>query len=165
MGPIAGIGDAMIPGMYIPLLLSIAIGLSAGGTPLGPIFYIITYLTTMTALSYFVFMKGYHLGTSSVDLIVGEAAKRARESFNLLGSIVVGGVAASYVNLSTKWTITNGDSKLIVNDTLNGIFPKLLPLLLVIFCWWLMSKKKMSPLKVMGILILLSVIGVLVKFF
>jgi D-glucosaminate PTS system EIID component len=165
MGPIAGIGDAMIPGMYIPLLLSIAISLSEGGSILGPIFYIVTYLVTMTALSYFVFIKGYQLGTKSVDLIVGEAAKRAREAFNLLGSIVVGGVAASYVNLSTAWKIKTGDGELIVNDKLNGIFPKLLPLLLVLFCWALMAKRKMSPLKVMGILIILAIIGVLINFF
>lgn len=166
MGPIAGIGDAMIPGMYIPLLLSIAIGLSQGGSALGPIFYIVTYLITITALSYFVFFKGYELGTKSVDLIVGEAAQRAREAFNLLGSIVVGGVAASYVNLSTAWKISTGAEKdVVINDVLNGIFPKVLPLMLVIFCWWLMSKKKMSPLKVMGILVVLAIIGVAVKFF
>ncbi len=165
MGPIAGIGDAMIPGMYIPLLISIAIGLSEGGNPLGPIFYILTYMITMTALSYFVFMKGYHLGTASVHLIVGEAAKRARESFNLLGSVVVGGVAASYVSLNTVWKFNTGDSELVINDVINGIFPNLLPLVLVIFCWWLMSKKKMSPLKVMGVLIVLALIGVVVGFF
>jgi D-glucosaminate PTS system EIID component len=165
MGPLAGIGDAMVPGMYIPLLLSIAIGLSQGGNPLGPIFYIVTYLVTMTALSYFVFLKGYQLGTKSVDLIVGEAAQRAREAFNLLGSIVVGGVAASYVSLSTAWKISSGGKDVVINDVLNGIFPKILPLILVIFCWTLMSKKKMSPLKVMGILIILAIIGVLVKFF
>jgi D-glucosaminate-specific PTS system IID component len=165
MGPLAGIGDAMIPGMYIPLLLSIAMGLSQGGSPLGAIFYIVTYLSTMTALSYFVFLKGYQLGTKSVDLIIGEAAQRARESFNLLGSIVVGGVAASYVNLSTAWKIPSGGKELIINDVLNGIFPKILPLLLVVFCWLLMAKKKMSPLKVMGVLILLAIVGVLVRFF
>jgi len=62
MGPLAGIGDAMVPGMFIPLLLSIAIGLSAGGSPVGAIFYMITYLVSITAISYFVFMKGYTLG-------------------------------------------------------------------------------------------------------
>jgi D-glucosaminate-specific PTS system IID component len=165
MGPLAGIGDAMIPGMYIPLLLSIAIGLSQGGNPLGPIFYIVTYLVTMTAFSYFVFLKGYQLGTKSVEIIVGEAAQHAREAFNLLGSIVVGGVAASYVNLATSWKITSGGKAVIINDVLNGIFPKILPLLLVVFCWALMAKKKMSPLKVMGILIVIAIIGVLLKFF
>ncbi|WP_102401429.1 PTS system mannose/fructose/sorbose family transporter subunit IID [Haloimpatiens massiliensis] len=166
MGPLAGIGDAMIPGMYIPLLISIAMGLAQGGNPMGPIFYIVTYLTTVTALSYFVFMKGYKLGTKSVDLIVGEAAQRAREGFNLLGSIVVGGVAASYVNVATSLKFpTGGGKEIIVMDVLNGIFPKLLPLILVILCWFLMSKKKMSPLKVMGILIVLAAIGVATKFF
>lgn len=166
MGPLAGIGDAMIPGMYIPLLLSIAIGLSQGGSALGPLFYIVTYLTTITALSYFVFFKGYELGTKSVELIVGEAAQRAREAFNLLGSIVVGGVAASYVNLQTALSINTGAEKeIVINEVLNGIFPKVLPLLLVIFCWSLMAKKKMSPIKVMGILVLLAIIGVALNFF
>ncbi len=166
MGPLAGIGDAMIPGMYIPLLLSIAIGLSQGGSALGPLFYIVSYLTTITALSYFVFFKGYELGTKSVELIVGEAAQRAREAFNLLGSIVVGGVAASYVNLQTALSINTGAEKeIVINEVLNGIFPKVLPLLLVIFCWSLMAKKKMSPIKVMGILVLLAIIGVALNFF
>lgn len=166
MGPLAGIGDAMIPGMYIPLLLSIAIGLSQGGNPLGPIFYIITYVTTITALSYFVFFKGYKLGTKSVDLIIGEAAQRVREAFNLLGCIVVGGVAASYVNLTTAWKIkVGGEREIIINDILNGIFPNILPLLLVVLCWWLMAKRKMSSLKVMGILVLLAIAGVALKFF
>jgi mannose/fructose/N-acetylgalactosamine-specific phosphotransferase system component IID len=165
MGPLAGIGDAMVPGMYIPLLLSIAIGLSQGGNPLGPIFYIITYLVTMTAVSYFVFLKGYELGTKSDELIVGEAAQRVRQAFNLLGSIVVGGVAASYVNLSTAWKISSNGNEVVINDVLNGIFPKLLPLGLVIFCWYLMSKKKMSPLMVMAVLFVLAIIGVLIKFF
>jgi mannose/fructose/N-acetylgalactosamine-specific phosphotransferase system component IID len=31
MGPIAGIGDSMIPGMLIPILLSIGMALAAGG--------------------------------------------------------------------------------------------------------------------------------------
>ncbi|MGL5042940.1 MAG: PTS system mannose/fructose/sorbose family transporter subunit IID [Culicoidibacterales bacterium] len=167
MGPLAGIGDAMVPGMFIPLLLSIAIGLSEGGNPLGPIFYIITFLPTITAISYFLFKKGYTLGTKSVDLIIGDVAQRARASFNLLGGIVVGGVAASYVNLSVNWVIQTGnaESAINVNEVLNGIYPKILPLALVLFAWLLMSKMKFSALKVMGVLILLAIIGVLLGAF
>jgi len=165
MGPLAGIGDAMIPGMYIPLLISIAIGLSENGSPLGAIFYIITYMISMTWLSYFVFMKGYKLGTSSVHLIVGEASKRARAAFNLLGSLVVGGVAASFVSLNTAWVFTSDHNELVINDVLNDIFPSILPLLLVIFCWLLMAKKKLSALKVMGSLVALAIVGVLIGFF
>ena len=104
MGPIAGIGDAMVPGMYLPLLLSIGIGLADGGNVMGPIFYIVTFLATVLAGTYYLFMKGYQMGTKSVGLIVGEASQRVREAFNLLGAIVVGGVGASYVSIDTDFT-------------------------------------------------------------
>lgn len=167
MGPLAGIGDAMVPGMWIPLLLSIAIGLSEGGNVLGPIFYIITYMLSATAASYYLFFKGYQLGTKSIDIITGEAAQRVRESFNLLGALVVGGVAASYVSVSTALQIATGDpnAPVVINDVLNGIFPKILPLTLVLFCWYLMAKKKVSPLKVMLILVVMAIAGVAVGFF
>ncbi len=167
MGPIAGIGDAMIPGMWVPLLLSIAIGLAEGGNIMGPIFYIVTYLSSVTLGSYYLFFKGYQLGTKSIDMIVGEAASRVREAFNLLGAIVVGGVGASYVNVTTRFVIETGDvdAPVIANDVLNNIFPKLLPLIVILFCWWLMSKKNVSALKVMGILIVISMAGVAIGFF
>lgn len=167
MGPLAGIGDAMVPGMLVPLLLSIAIGLSEGGNVLGPIFYIVTYMTSVTIGSYYLFFKGYQLGTKSIDLIVGEAAQRVREAFNVLGAIVVGGVGASYVAVSTALEIGTGnaDAPVVINDVLNGIFPRLLSLIAVLFCWWLMSKKKISALKVMGILVVVAMIGVGVGFF
>lgn len=162
MGPIAGIGDAMVPGMLIPLLLSIAMGLSTDGSIIGPIFYVVTYIPIILIVSYTLFRKGYELGTSAVDVIVGSVANRVRESFNLLGAIVVGGVAASYVALSVNWTIPTGleGESIIIDDIINGIFPKLLPLALVLICWVLMSKKKVSPLMMMGILVVVAIVGV-----
>lgn len=167
MGPLAGIGDAMIPGMWVPLLLSIAISLAEGGSVLGPIFYIVSYMSSVTIASYYLFFKGYQLGTKSIDIIIGEAAQRVRESFNLLGTLVVGGVAASYVSINTalQFSTGNDEAPVIVNDILNGIFPKILPLTVVILCWWLMAKKKVSPLKVMFILVLMAMVGVFVGFF
>ena len=35
MGPLAGIGDSLIVGTLIPVLLGIALGLSNGGSPVG----------------------------------------------------------------------------------------------------------------------------------
>ncbi|MCB7321122.1 PTS system mannose/fructose/sorbose family transporter subunit IID [Lacrimispora sp. 210928-DFI.3.58] len=167
MGPLAGIGDAMVPGMLVPLLLSIAIGLSQGGSVVGPIFYIVTLMVSVTAASYYLFMKGYQLGTKSVNMIVGEAAQRVREAFNLLGGIVVGGVGASYVSINTGLVIATGNeaAQVVVNDVLNGIYPKLLTLFGILFCWWLMAKKRVSALKVMGILVLISMAGVAIGFF
>ena len=41
MGPLAGIGDSLVVGTVIPILLGVALGMSDGGSPLGAIFYII----------------------------------------------------------------------------------------------------------------------------
>lgn len=175
MGPIAGIGDSMIPGLLIPVLLSIGMGLSASGSILGPIFYIVVYNAIIFSGSWFLFKKGYMMGTESVKSLVGETANRVKESFAVLGVFVVGAVAASYVNLSTKFQYSydaiaaDGITKIVntikVQEILDGIFPKLIPLLIVLFTYWLMDKKRMSPIKTMLILFIVSALGVLVGLF
>ena len=52
-----------------------------------------------------------------------------------------------------------------LQKTFDGIFPKLLSAVTVIFCWWLMKKKKMSPTTVMLILVVIAFVGVLLGFF
>ena len=47
MGPFAGIGDSLLPGTLIPILLSIALGMSPNGEVTGPIFYIVVFLAIM----------------------------------------------------------------------------------------------------------------------
>ena len=53
MGPFAGIGDSILVGTYNPILLSIGIGLSAGGSPIGAIFFFLTWTISVVALKYF----------------------------------------------------------------------------------------------------------------
>ena len=111
-------------------------------------------------------MKGYLLGTKSIDLIIGETTRKIRNAFNLLGAIVVGGVGASYVHVATRAVIkTSETSSIVINDMINGIFPNLLSLATILFCWWLMSKKKISSVKIMLILFIISLAGVAAGFF
>lgn len=43
MGPVAGIGDSLVVGTLIPVILGIALGLSTGGSPIGAVFYIVIW--------------------------------------------------------------------------------------------------------------------------
>lgn len=162
MGPLAGIGDAMIPGMLIPLLLSIAVGISQGGNLLGPLFYVVVYLGIVGTMSYTLFMKGYHLGTKSVDILIGETAQKVRKAINTLGAIVVGGVGASYVSLKLNFVIGSsaGGSGIVANDMINTIYPNLIPFLVIILSWWLMAKKSVSSLKMILVFLAIAVAGV-----
>ncbi|RBP63337.1 PTS system IID component (Man family) [Alkalibaculum bacchi] len=167
MGPIAGIGDSLIVGTLIPILLGIGLGLSTGGSPLGAIFYIVVWNLIAILGMKFLYFKGYELGGKAVEVIVGEKAKAIRESIVMVGTVVIGAVSASWVNVTTALKMTNPEGEVIIDlqNTLDGIFPKLLTVLTVLFCWWLMAKKKMGPTKVMGLLVVIAFIGVLLGIF
>ncbi|MGD8111578.1 PTS system mannose/fructose/sorbose family transporter subunit IID [Vibrio sp. NTOU-M3] len=166
MGPVAGIGDSMIPGMLIPILLSIGMALAAGGNILGPIFYIVAFNAIALIGSYQLFMKGYKMGASSVEVLVSDKSTKIREALSLLGVFVMGGVAASYVNLGTGLEYATKDGvDISIQAMLDGIFPKLLPLLVVLGTWYAMAKKGLSPVNAMLALVAFSAIGVALGIF
>ena len=93
MGPIAGIGDSLVVGTVIPILLGIAMGMSTGGSPLGAIFYIIVWNLFAYFGMRFMYFKGYKLGGKAVDFLVGPQGEALRESISMLGGIVIGAVS------------------------------------------------------------------------
>ncbi|QIQ21327.1 PTS system mannose/fructose/sorbose family transporter subunit IID [Zophobihabitans entericus] len=165
MGPLAGIGDSLIQGIIVPILLSIAMGMAAGGSAVGPIFYIIAYAIIGPLISYLSFFNGYRLGVSAIDTIIGDNVKRITDAFNILGIMVVGGLAAGNIVLQTKLEIPMGDSIRGLQDVLDGIFPKILPLSMVLLAWWLIASKQMTATRVILILTAISAFGVVIGVF
>ena len=167
MGPLAGIGDSLVVGTLLPILLGIALGLSGGGSPLGAIFYILVWNIGMYFLMRFMYFKGYELGGKAVEVLVGEKANAIRESIIMLGTMVIGGVTASWINITTSFKMLNAEGGVIVDlqKTLDDVYPSLLSAVFVIICWYLLAKKRMSPLIVMLILVAVAFVGVLVGFF
>lgn len=162
MGPLAGIGDSLIVGTLIPILLGIAMGLSQGGSVLGPIFYIVVWNLLAYFGMRFAYYRGYKLGGDAVEALVGPNAQALREAIVMVGTIVIGAVDATWVSITTALTLPGGGT---LQGTLDGIYPKLLPLIFTIFCWWLMAKKKVSPIITMLILLVIAFVGALCGFF
>lgn len=167
MGPIAGIGDSLVVGTVIPILLGIALGMSTGGSPLGAIFYIIVWNLFAYFGMKFLYYKGYHLGAKAVEFLIGAQGEAIRESVSVLGGIVIGAVSATWVKVETSLQLVNdaGEPYLVLQDQLDSVFPGLLTAAVILFCWFLMAKKQMSPIKVMLILAAVAFVGVLVGFF
>ena len=168
MGPIAGIGDSLVVGTVIPILLGIAMGMSTGGSPLGAIFYIIVWNLFAYFGMRFLFFTGYELGRKAIDFLVGPTGEALREAITTLGGIVIGAVAASWVSVRTAFTMTAAGADkpfLDLQATLDSVFPGLLTALFIVGCWWLMAKKKMSPIKVMLLLVVIAFVGVFIGFF
>lgn len=167
MGPVAGIGDSLVVGTVIPILLGIALGMSTGGSPLGAIFYIIAWNLFAYFGMKFLYFKGYSLGGKAVDFLIGVQGEALRESVSTLGGIVIGAVAATWVSVKTSLQLFNdtGEAYLVLQNKLDEVFPGLLTAVFIIVCWFLMAKKKMSPIKVMLLLVVVAFVGVLVGFF
>ncbi len=159
MGPLAGIGDTIVQGVVVPTLLSIGMGLAAGGSVLGPVFYILSYMTFGVAVSYVCFMAGHRLGAGAMDAVLGEGVKRVTGALNVLGIMVVGALAATNVDVTTPLVIPSGDGTTALQTLLDSIFPQLLPMLAVLVTWHLIAHHKFSATK--AILVLCAAAAVL----
>lgn len=170
MGPLAGIGDSLIVGTYIPILLGIALGLSTGGSVLGIFFYIIVWNVTSIWFQRTIYFKGYELGGNAVEVIVGDKATAFRESAILLGQVIVGAMGASWVNITTSVQLVKANKEaktkaVLLQDKLDGAYPGVLTLLFILLVWWLLSKKKVSAVKIMLLMVVIAIVGVLIGFF
>ena len=187
MGPLAGIGDSLIVGTYIPVLLGIALGLAEGGSIIGPLFYIVVWNVTSIFFQKWIYNKGYELGGSAVEVIVGEQATALRESVIVMGQVIVGAMAGTWVSITTSVQLTTSiqnktemviegsnviekvtgtqEVPVLLQEKLDGAFPGVLTLLFVLGCWWLMAKKAVSPIKIMLLMVVVAIVGVLVGFF
>lgn len=164
IGPTSAIGDSLWVATIIPLLLTIAMTFTNYGGAMyyiGPLLYAVGYLILATLLSSNMWKLGYRTGVESMKTFIDSGRlETITKTMTILGLIVVGGLAASYITLQIPITITppGGETAAVEIDTMiNGIFPGILKLLLTIFVYWLYSQKKKSPLFIMGVILLIAI--------
>jgi D-glucosaminate-specific PTS system IID component len=161
MGPMAGIGDSLIPGTLIPILLAIGISMSTNGSPVGAIFYMIAYPVIILAISYYLFMFGYRYGLQSMRELAEGGFRRVTMSFTVLGLVVAGGIGASIITLNTPLAYASGEMNIAVQTQLDAILPKLLPFALVIWLWDGMRRRGWPINRALGMTFLVIFLGYL----
>ena len=187
MGPLAGIGDTISQGTITPLLLAIGIGLAGyktgttdittlTGSPLGAIFFIVFETAIILSLAYFTWMQGWKRGREFVtDTLRSGALDRLISGATVLGNIVLGALAASFVALNIAPTFSvgvggelsfgqypafgvGGTQLNIQHDLLDKILPGLLPLGLVLLSWWLL-KRGWNPIRLLVVYLVIAIVG------
>lgn len=169
MGPLAGIGDSLIQATVLPLLTTIAISLAGTGpySPLGPALFIVVTPLLLWAYARLLFNKGYELGKEAISLLMGPMMERIKTAIQLFGIIVIGALSASYVKLTTplQFAASPDADPVVLQEIIDGVFPNLLGLLLVIGCWYLLSKRGVSVTKMifglMAVVLVLGLVGIL----
>ena len=115
----------------------------------------------VNCLSFQIFQRlGYRFGKDAVGKILqGGLMDKMVNAAGIVGCSVMGALTASYVSLTTKLSFGTGDAVIsLQTDLFDAIMPKLLPLGVVMLCYWLF-KKNLSPVKVM--LVMMAVVAVL----
>lgn len=178
IGPSSAIGDSLWVATIIPILLTIALSISQTSENmswLGALLYMIIYPVGTFVLSWKLFKLGYRSGLEGMQSFMSDGKlDKLTNAMNVLGLIVVGALTASFVTMVMPIQIvrdvfdaTQGitlENQVIFNadQMLNNIFPKILPLGLTLAVFYLYTKKNWSPLKLMGLILVLA--GILTAF-
>lgn len=164
MGPLAGLGDSVNHGILRPLLLSLFIPLASTGAWIAGVAPLVLWGVCISAFAYLLAAKGYALGRKSVvNILQSGTLNRLINVASVLGLFMMGALSSTYVKLKTviSWTDMAGE-QVFLQDKLNGIFPNILPLLVVFGVYFYI--KKAGP-KYVRILVSLLVIALILSFF
>ena len=171
MGPLAGIGDTIQAVLVTPPFYIIAAGLAAEGSWLSILFSSVPELV-LFLLRWPLFNYGYKQGVNVIQDVSGAGTlEKLQTGASILGVTVMGGFVPSMIG--AKMTVKLGkdlvdeSGKVIqaaktLQESLDAIFPCLVPIIITGVCYFFIKNRKVSPLKViLGLFIVAFVLGAL----
>lgn len=161
MGPLGGIGDALFWLTLLPICAGIGASLALENSFFGPIIFLLMFNLVHFGLRFGLAHYGYHAGTSALPLLKTHT-KRISHAASIVGMTVIGALVASYVHLSTPLEINAGKAHIALQtDVLDKLMPNLLPLGFTLIVYYLM-KRNFSPVKLIGLTVVIGILGKLV---
>lgn len=182
--PLGGIGDALFWMSLVPIVAGMTAQMAIDGSIVGPILYFVFIFGVEMALRYGLLYWSYNMGTKAITAMT-KYAKEFTHAASVLGVFIVGALIANYGG-GTKLGISvpNGetateveklvvDGKEIVTETVtemqpvfiniqdyfDKVLPCLIPLLLTLLCFFLIKKKGWTPVKCIGLMLVIGIVG------
>ena len=126
---------------------------------MGPILFLLIFNVPAYVLRYILVFSGYKFGTNFITTaeesgVINLISKVAA----ILGLTVAGSMTAEMVSFSTPISFGTGETATTVQNVIDGIVPGLLPLLLTGLVYYLLNKK-VKPLTIMFVMMIICVIG------
>ncbi len=163
MGPLAGIGDSLYHGTLRPIVAGLAVSMviASGYTSLmGPLLFLAVMAGVGQLLRYFGIFKGYEKGVEFVGALQSSGLiDKLTRLAGIAAYVVIGGFVYKFVTIHVPWTYKAGETVVSLQETLDGIVPGILPLLYTLLMLWLMEKKKLNPVVLMVVTMLVGIGG------
>lgn len=163
MGPLAGLGDTIWQGVFLPVLLVICIDVThlGGGNIYGVLLYTVVTILTACVFSYQNFMFGYKAGSEAIlDFLERGMIPKVIKGASIMGCMVMGSLIVKYVTCLCGLTISSSvETYSIQTHLLDQICPGLLPLAATMLFYFLLQKKRWSVARVIVLIFLLGILG------
>ena len=154
MGPTAGMFDSLFFNCLRVIGAGIAIGLCSQGNIAGTFIFILLYGVTQSILRWFLLKVGYTLGTTFIDSVYNSGLMQvATKAASILGVMMVGCMTATTVGFPLNWTVTIGDTSLVVLDLFESIYPGILSVAIVLIMLAFIKKGVRPIVLIFGLLI------------
>ena len=164
MGPLGGIGDAIFWFTLVPIAAGISSNMALDGNIIAPFVFLLLFNAVQFGMRYWLMHWSYNVGTSAIEKLTRHSKEFTRAA-SILGVIVVGALVSLYGETQFDLEIPNGESPIVIQEILDGIMPKLLPLGLTLFVYWLIKKHNWSAVKAITLLLGLGLLGALIGIF
>lgn len=158
MGPLGGIGDAIFWFTLVPIVAGITANMAIEGSLLGPILFLLIFNGVQFAFRFGLMHWSYKMGESAIEILT-ENAKEFTRSASLLGVFIVGALTSAYGATTIALVIPNGEAPIVVQDILDGILPKMIPLALTLMLYYLLKKKSWTPIRCIMLLLVIGLVG------
>ena len=160
MGPLSGIGDTLIQGVILPLLIAFAVDFAKGGNWVIPLVFSLVMAIIVFGISRFGFLLGYRKGSDAIlSMLENGVIKRLISAASIMGCMVLGALVVNLVTMKCGISIPQAEGSFSMQEQLfDAILPSMLPLLLTLGCYKLLKAGKSSVL-VMLVIIAIGVIG------
>lgn len=158
MGPLAGLGDSIIWLTWMPICMSLGASFAAQGNPLGIILALLMFNAVNIPLKYYGIRFGYEKGISVLENAKDSGIiQRYTTMASILGLVIIGGLIPQMVAVNIPLTLTINEVKVVVQDVLNSIMPKIIPLIVTFICYRYLKKGK-NPIIALLVIVVLAVI-------
>ena len=164
MGPLGGIGDAIFWFTLVPIAAGIGANMAIEGSIAGPIVFLLLFNIVQFAVRFFLMHWSYKLGTKAIEALT-VYAKEFTSAAALLGVFVVGALTSNYGGTTLNSNLVVEATGKSVQSILDGILPKLIPLTLTLGLYFLMKKKRWTPVACIGALLVLGLVGAAIGIF
>ena len=158
MGPLGGIGDAIFWLTLVPITAGITANMAIEKSLAGPILFLLIFNAVQFGIRYGLMHWSYNLGSKAIDLLT-QNAKEFTRSASMLGVFIVGALTSNYGATKLTVEIPNGEAVINIQNILDGVLPQMIPLLMTLGLYYLIKRRKWTPVACIGLLLVIGVIG------